>query len=256
MTTRIDWLSLSFKGGTVPPNFGARVEMLATWLDCTPQDLMPRHHVPGRAPYNRCEGYRPVTIYWHTHKDGLLAEFSGAQLDVIGQDVARELLAGDGKVTRLDLAVDYTNPVDFDLLPAPRTGGRMQSASGITHYYGSPKSDIMTRVYRYEPPHPRAGLTRVEHVYRRDAARRAAQAVLSGDAGALHRGRSAALGLALAIPLDGPTARLTPAQAREKSALKTVTWLQKQVAPALRALEASGMSRDELLALLFADGAV
>jgi len=76
------------------------------------------------------------------------------------------------RTTRLDLAVDFPDGVT----PADFVAGKKENRfrvtqtndedTGLTQYVGSRKSDRFARVYRFNAPHPRAGVLRVEHVLR------------------------------------------------------------------------------------------
>ena len=94
------------------------------------------------------------------------------------------VLDAAARVTRLDVAVDFPNgcsPSDFvaagynERFKARAT---LTSSEGKTEYVGSMKSDRYARVYQYAAPHPRAGVTRVEHVFRRDFAKNATAILL------------------------------------------------------------------------------
>lgn len=94
-------------------------------------------------------------------------------------ELADILLDAAARCTRLDVAVDI--PGDVMPLEFVRAGYNerfksfavMTSESGDTVYVGSMKSDRYARVYKYAPPHPRAGTMRVEHVFRKEYAKSA-----------------------------------------------------------------------------------
>jgi len=81
------------------------------------------------------------------------------------------------RTTRLDFAVDIeTNvtPKEFvELFDSERfkTRSSLTSPTGDTEYIGSRKGERMARVYRYNDPHPRSHLLRVECEYKGDLAR-------------------------------------------------------------------------------------
>jgi hypothetical protein len=78
------------------------------------------------------------------------------------------------RVTRVDIAVDIPDactPAEFvqaGYNERFQAHASIVSPEGSTEYIGSMKSERFARVYRYAPPHPRAGLLRVEHVFRSD----------------------------------------------------------------------------------------
>lgn len=85
--------------------------------------------------------------------------------------------ATSSRATRIDFAVDIecdTDPRDFVEMrggTAFKSSGEIRTPSGRTNYVGGRSSDRMARVYRYEPPHPRAGFLRVEAEYKHAAAK-------------------------------------------------------------------------------------
>lgn len=80
------------------------------------------------------------------------------------------------KCSRFDVAVDFRvndrpeSFVDAGYSDRIKTFSLTKSSTGETVYLGSPKSDMMCRVYRYDGNHPRKDLLRVELVARRDKA--------------------------------------------------------------------------------------
>lgn len=89
------------------------------------------------------------------------------------------LLDAAARCTRLDVAVDIPGDVSpSEFVQAGynerfKAKASLVSDSGVTEYVGSMKSDRFARVYKYAPPHPRAGTMRVEHVFRKEYARTA-----------------------------------------------------------------------------------
>lgn len=89
------------------------------------------------------------------------------------------LLDAAARCTRLDVAVDIPGDVSpSDFVAAGynqrfKAKATLVSDSGVTEYVGSMKSDRFARVYKYAPPHPRAGTMRVEHVFRKEYAKEA-----------------------------------------------------------------------------------
>jgi len=78
------------------------------------------------------------------------------------------------RCTRIDIAVDIPDactPAEFvgaGYNQRFQAHASIVSPDGSTEYVGSMKSERFARVYRYAAPHPRAGLLRVEHVFRSD----------------------------------------------------------------------------------------
>lgn len=81
------------------------------------------------------------------------------------------------RTSRIDFAVDIdceADPRDFANERSNKSfksSGEKRTPSGRTNYVGGRTSERMARVYRYEPPHPRSGLLRVEAEYKGLAAK-------------------------------------------------------------------------------------
>jgi len=91
------------------------------------------------------------------------------------------------RVTRIDIACDIetkTKPREFVSAmkhERMRSSGYQQSSTGETCYVGSQKSERYARVYRYNAPHPREHLLRIEHVFRRKDAKHVAYQCVEND---------------------------------------------------------------------------
>jgi len=116
----------------------------------------------------------------------ILVELPGTACQVLRDDDYLEtvILEAAARLTRLDIAVDFpggAHPLDFvgaGYNERFKSHAEIISESGVTAYVGSMKSERYARVYRYNEPHPRAGVTRVEHVLRSDYAKQAAHWLL------------------------------------------------------------------------------
>ncbi len=81
------------------------------------------------------------------------------------------------RCSRIDFAVDIdtqTDPMDFINERGNKSfksSGHKVSPTGRTYYIGGRTSERMARVYRYNEPHPRAHLLRVEAEYKGEAAK-------------------------------------------------------------------------------------
>jgi len=151
-------------------------------------------------------------------------------------------------ITRLDYAVDVrtaTRPAEFSNERARqnfRSISFIRSDTGETVYVGSPKSDRFARVYRYNDPHPRAELLRIEHVFRRGLAKDACQVLCqSGSAGRFCALIGNTWGWCHADwqPTVRTDERLRVAIVTREHE-DTIRWLYKQCAPAIRRLVESG----------------
>lgn len=104
--------------------------------------------------------------------------------DAVGELDTLIRLACD-RTSRIDFAVDIETEETPAVFSASRnnmafkSNGHKDSPSGSTYYVGGRTSERMARVYRYEPPHPRAHLLRVEAEYKGDAAKASAEYYLA-----------------------------------------------------------------------------
>lgn len=205
----------------------------------------------GRAPYRW--GYKSelskATIWHGGQAEHLTIEFPGQSCDWARMlNIERELLiCGTGNASRIDIALD----LECDSTPMQLTDGLdngriktrsvMESSSGTTVYLGSMKSEHYARIYRYNDPHPRAGLLRVEFVARRNRAKAVCENILEHGTNALLRQLWDEVGLPplLDFDLDTPVVSLNEARP-ERDGKNTVSWLIKQAAPAFKRLVREG----------------
>jgi DNA relaxase NicK len=144
-------------------------------------------------------------------------------------------------VTRFDVAIDFVTdvtPLEFitaGISDRIQSRSLVESATGQTCYIGSPTSDMMARVYRYEPPHERAGKTRVEFVARRKRAKIALQLWLSEGPIAAVAFMAKAFEFKHELWQSGRWhgAVVDATVEHTRSEQKTIAWLLKQVKPAL-----------------------
>jgi len=221
----------------------------------------------GRAPYSHSWGLDDAgaTIFCSPSLTHMTVEFSGQGCTrLIELSLMDELLARVAdRVTRIDVATDIQtmiSPQQFvEAGYSDRFGsvGLFTSPTGTTAYIGSMKSERFARVYRYEEPHPRAHLLRVECVNRRDHAKAVARAILTAG----EENTAATLGEAYGwqhpvwqpdAPADADLSVTRP----EKAAGGTVFWLIKSVAPAFKRLVAEGVidNPQEFIAAYFLSG--
>jgi len=155
------------------------------------------------------------------------------------------------RMTRIDIACDIecdVSPADFAecvMHERMRTSGHVVSDTGETYYVGSQKSDRYARVYRYNKPHPRAHLLRVEHVFRRSYAKKVGEACSSHDITAIAKSAGEAFGWKHAAwkieEIDGADISVVKSEATMGG---TVFWLIKSVAPAFKRLCEQGTITD------------
>lgn len=191
-----------------------------------------------------------IKLYGRSHTGTILYELAGRACEGIrAEGHARLIVAGlVERLTRMDIAVDVrsdTRPADFAndrSHNAFRSVSFIRSDTGETAYVGSPKSDRFCRVYRYNEPHPRSALLRVEFVFRRKLASSAALALvgaadfatfvanLGNTWGWSHRDWQPGIETDERIRVPIMT----------KDNADTLRWLYAQVAPAMRRLLAEG----------------
>src|ERR1044071_1571589 len=112
----------------------------------------------------------------------ILVECAGKTCDTFDSaDLLYPLISATcERTTRIDFAVDIETTEDprtfsaFRNSKAFKSSGEQRTPSGRTNYVGGRKGERMARVYRYEPPHPRSHLLRVEAEYKGHAAKAAA----------------------------------------------------------------------------------
>jgi len=206
----------------------------------------------------------PYTDSWRDEQSGITL-FASPNLthccvEISGQGCERIISLGKmtdvlnathARCTRIDVACDietvvspeeFAKSVDHDRM---RTNGHVVSDTGETFYVGSQKSDRYARVYRYNAPHPRSHLLRIEHVFRREYAKVVAWQIALSDAASIAFSAGKAFGWK--HPIWDPTAKeqvdLSIVKA-EPTMGGTVFWLIRSVAPAFKRLVAKGIIKD------------
>lgn len=119
------------------------------------------------------------TIFQRVGKPFSLIEFTGQGTDVLRERdmLKRVIKLYHERFTRLDFAVDYETDVTPRTFALCRDEGRFKhyndihSETGDTYYVGSQNSERFCRVYRYNEPHPRHKLLRVEFVMKSEYAK-------------------------------------------------------------------------------------
>jgi len=209
----------------------------------------------GRAPYK--DGWEKpdagLTMFASRDLNHMTVEASGRGCDWLReQGVMNTVLAcAASRMTRVDIAVDIECDVDPADFAKEKTNGRIEatgdyvSSSGRTFYVGSQKSERFARVYRYNAPHPRSHLLRVEMVFRREHAKMVAKRLcevdedsVASEAGSYYGWLHEAWAYAAS-----DTSKITPVSA-ERNAGKTVFWLVNTVAPSFRRLVEQGVITD------------
>lgn len=206
----------------------------------------------GRAPYTvaLARNDSGCRIYGGGALKSVLFEISGRGCEGLHPlPHAQRFIAGVlSGITRVDFALDIrtrTRPSDFANNrhhQAFRSVSFIKSDTGETVYVGSPKSDRFARVYRYNAPHPRHELLRIEHVFRRGLARTTAEIFIrepSTERFVSAMGNTWGWQHEDWRPNVHTDEKISiPAATREN--MDTVNWLYKQVAPAMRRLMREG----------------
>lgn len=236
----IDWLSVTF------PNGEMGISDIAKMLPEFKKWIIGN----GRAPYSMSYRTKGLTIYMSKTK-GSLFELSGEGCQIITHDHLAEFMK-IGSVTRIDIAIDYELPISAIANPVT-ANGRWNTDTGITFYYGSPKSDSMIRVYRYNKPHPRSHLTRLESVFRRRYAKAITRAYLENDIDSIiatiikkcnrHKIDHMLQCSGNALTMYDP--------AKQTHLSGTLRWMKVQVNPAIKKLLDEGITIDMIENLLF-----
>jgi len=263
MRTHIDWLSF-----TIPmvydteegDNYARAIQ--AGLIEMFTRDVV--ENVFGGAWVVGAKSRAPYTDVWVDKESGISLfaspNLTHATVEISGAGCERLIAAGEmekvlsccaGRVTRIDIACD----IETDTLPLEfvsqtthnrmRSSGHHDSATGLTRYVGSKESERFARVYRYFTPHPRAHLLRVEHVFRRDYAKQVARAIVEVGISSVANAAGEAFGWAHKVWNVAEAAEVDISlTSPEKNAGKTISWLVRSVAPAVRRLIADGTIRD------------
>jgi hypothetical protein len=209
----------------------------------------------GRAPYEQgwSDEIRGIKLWAGGKIPHFTAEHSGKGMAYLRENlIETEYLSKVCPLlSRIDVAVDIETDQTPDEFVSQRIGGkqsneaRFSGQSGLTRYIGSPHSERYMRVYRYNAPHPRSHLLRVETVFRRAYAKSVGTSILA------HGLENVASQALTDFGFDGAVdfkesvepLKLTPYPA-ERNGGKTLRWLITQVAPAFKSLVRDGTIPD------------
>jgi len=208
-----------------------------------------------RAPYTDVwiDVESGISLYGSPNLTHATVEISGNGCEKLIRDGNLEaVLAGCAeRITRIDIASD----INTDIAPTQfiehlshdrmRSSGVITSDTGQTCYVGSKQSERFARVYRYNPPHPRSHLLRVEHVFRRDHAKAVGKSIVENSLSSVEAACGQAFGWNHPEWQPGQeSAADISVVGAEKNAGKTVSWLVRSVAPAIQRLISDGTIRD------------
>lgn len=208
--------------------------------------------LPGAGFYTHCIQHSTslVTIRWNSGNPFALCEISGQSVDRVLQSVSVSDLAqaANGRSTRLDFAFDFVTDVSPEAFAALRNKHAFRAyafyttETGDTCYIGSRKSERMARIYRYNPPHPRANLLRAEVEYKGDAAKVACLALTRSPLTEVALQCHLPFGWEHPLWQPGEAAiSKLPARYYDSEGAGTLKWLNGTVAPALRKAHETGL---------------
>lgn len=204
-----------------------------------------------RAPYTDCWLHKEskTRFYFNRKLDHFLVEMSGQSMDYARENGIDQWLLkmAAERASRVDVAVDIhtdTRPQAFIAAGVSsrfKTQSQFMSDTGTTCYLGSMKSDRYARVYRYNEPHERSHLLRVEHVFRRKQAQAVCASILANGLNETASSLKEAFewGSTEFNPPSDDTATVDWYRA-DRPEHKTLHWLRTQCAPAFRRLHAQG----------------
>lgn len=252
----IDWASF-----TVPIFYTEQPPMRHAMVVRTKKVLenlaseMPTIFAISAAIWNQTTPQRPYTMAWVCPDLGIrlnadprrkeaLIVFNGAaceQIRKMGTVAQNEVLRQvQQSGTRLDLATDIESNAEIKAIEAAGWAKRIVSTayissySGQTLYIGSRKSEAFCRVYRYNPPHPRASLIRVEFELKKSRAKTVAELARIEGVALATRSVAARFEIQHATVEHVFTGSTRPikTEATERIQAKTEHWLLTQCVPA------------------------
>jgi len=208
-----------------------------------------------RAPYQHAYTVQEtgVSVFASPTLTHFCVEISGQGCErLIDQgDMGQILSCIHERCTRIDIACDIeteVRPTEFIAQTEHermRSSGYQKSNTGETCYVGSQKSDRYARVYRYNSPHPRSHLLRVEHVFRRENAKSVAFQCCDMDMAAIATAAGKAFGWCHNLWITGSDLLpdISPVKERGRSG-STIYWLVNSAAPAFKKLVQTGAIAD------------
>jgi hypothetical protein len=211
----------------------------------------------GRAPYTGGwkDDTKGVTVWAGGTCPHFCIEFTGKGLAYLRWaslefDV---LQAFSSFLSRIDVAIDLDQGVEPQEFLKYRKGGKqltnanLSSPSGNTCYVGSMHSERYMRVYRYNAPHPRSHLLRLEMVFRRSYAKQVGAQILALGLDAVAKTGLEDFGFIDLVDFEEntPAADLTIYRP-ERNGGKTLRWIITQVAHAYKKLVKDGIIPDPI----------
>lgn len=232
-------LLLAFHDHTAHRFLGVVTDSLWSWL--APVGFY-RNRI--QCPRTGCE------IHWSGDNAYALFQASGQAVEKLltQLDIKTIALSSNGRATRMDFAIDFVTdvpPSDFAERRDSgriRASGRYTSETGETCYVGSRSGDRMARVYRYNPPHPRAHLLRAEVELKGDAAKIACDELTRSELTKVCLQAHLPFGWQHPLwrPGEAEISKL-PARAYDREGAGTLLWLDQTVVPAIKKASEKGL---------------
>lgn len=266
MSAKVDWISISIPSERLITHQLSDLNELYPLVEKGRASKLRRYmlqtaalweHGKGRAPFSESihspkDGW---TYFWSPEKNYSLLEITGRGCDnlIARNSIIPVLKDWHDRLTRIDIAYDFVtdiNPADFvkyrDMSKFTSTS-RYNTATGDTEYVGSQKSDRYARVYKYNPPHPRAGILRVEMVCKDERAKSVGRGIVSDGLSAVVHALGDAFAWQHTLWTDADFASPSDLSVpKENHQGNTERWLLTQVSSAIRKLHENG-NKDFLL---------
>lgn len=264
----IDWVAFTYPiTYTELPPF--RHEMITRIKDVLDKlaDEMPLVFVHTTDSWLQTQPQRPYTMGWLCPDTGIrinadpkrkecLIVFNGSCCETIrkmGVEAENQVMFQlEQTGTRLDIATDIGSMAEIKAIADKGWAKRIVSTSfiksyaGQTLYIGSRKSEAFCRVYRYNPPHPRSKLIRVEFELKKERARAVANIIIHDGVVVAGRSVAARFDIKHATVANAFQGKIVPIKTRtaERSQAKTEHWLLTQAVPAFIRLCEDGVIED------------
>lgn len=258
MRVSIDWISINLPYSSVvsldsdgekyiiPNHYRDEFPELTDFLHSFPDwKTGGGNRVFDRSVYSKLGGF---TIFWKNTLPYTLVEITGT-----GCKNLRDLRKTGSMayihseyITRLDVACD----IETDIRPKEFTSIRdenrfasyadIKSETGETYYVGSRSSDRFCRVYRYNPPHPRSDLLRIEFQLKKGNGKIAASSLRGTSVREIAQSLLSTFGFRHPVVAQHIGKKGLASYPRASRMGKTERWLFQQVLPACEKLISDG----------------
>lgn len=227
-----------------------------------PQEGSLWHGAPKKKHFMEGLMYDNHTGIWLSRNGLILVEHTGKGCDYLEQENLLESVIKDHaeRCSRIDIASDIltdTQPLEFcDERDSKSTRSYKieKSGHGFTVNLGAKTSERHTKVYRYDPPHPRSDFLRIEYTYHRQDAKIISRMLRDGssiaDIAVLSGKRYQWKHEAYKPHIPATDAEIK-AWRPERKGGKTLFWLHSQVIPAIaKEVQSGNLDLEEFIAEL------